>query len=62
MSYINKKVEQKKDSYFETNYTTDKYDESYNDLFEICKYIKNIDEIELLGQSTKLIMEEFNEV
>lgn len=62
LSYINKKVEQKKDSYFETNYTTDKYDESYNDLFEICKYIKNIDEIELLGQSTKLIMEEFNEV
>jgi hypothetical protein len=34
---------------------------SYNDLFEICKYMKNIDEIELLGQSIALIREEFNE-
>ena len=61
LNYINKKVEQIKDNYFETNYTTDKYDKSYNDLFEICKYMKNIDEIELLGQSIALIREEFNE-
>lgn len=61
LHYVQKAINQVKEDYFGHQYNFNEYYQSYDDLVSLSKYLKGLDEIELLGLETKIIEETFNE-
>jgi hypothetical protein len=63
LKYASKQIDRHKENVFKENYKPmNYYDGAYKDLKGLCEYMNSINEISLLGESEKEIVNEFHDV